>query len=62
MNLIYKKEDSLQQRLFYSNLTLYTQEKSPVRARNTDKLFLKKISHTNIKAILDAEEPINANW
>ena len=43
MNLIDKKEDSLQQRLFYSNLTLYTQEKSPVRARNNDKLFLKKI-------------------
>lgn len=39
MNIIDKKEDSLHQRLFYSNLTLYTQEIFTVPAENTDKLF-----------------------
>jgi hypothetical protein len=39
MNIIDKKEDSLHQRLYYSNLTIYTQEKFPMPAGNTNNLF-----------------------
>jgi hypothetical protein len=39
MNIIDKKEDSLHQRQYCYNLTLYTQEKFPMPAGNTNNLF-----------------------